>query len=139
METTGRRGFLKLALAILGSTALLSFAYPLLRFLAPPVEKGERKRISIKRSEIMPGDAKNIIINSSSLVVINREGKGFIALSRVCTHLGCLVEYDKGKKRLVCPCHAGVFDIDGNVVSGPPPKPLPKVALRLEGENIVIG
>ncbi len=139
METTGRRGFLKLVLAILGSTALLSFAYPLLRFLAPPVEKGERKRISIKRSEILPGDAKNIIINSSSLVVINREGKGFIALSRVCTHLGCLVEYDKGKKRLVCPCHAGVFDLDGNVVSGPPPKPLPKVALRVEGENIVIG
>jgi Rieske Fe-S protein len=49
------------------------------------------------------------------------------------------VTYERGKKILLCPCHAGVYDIEGNVVSGPPPKPLQKFSVRVEGENVVIG
>jgi len=134
-----RRGFLKLLLAVFGTTALASLTYPLARFLAPPVEKAKGKQISIKRSEILSGGTMSIVFNNTPVIIINRQDKGFIALSRVCTHLGCIVEYDKGKKRLLCPCHAGVFDLEGNVISGPPPKPLPKIPLRVEGENIVIG
>ncbi len=134
-----RRGFLKLLLALFGSTTLVSFAYPLIRFLAPPEEKAKAKQIGIKKSEIPSGEAKDIIFNNTPIIIINRQDKGFIALSRVCTHLGCLVEYDKAKKRLLCPCHAGTFDLEGNVISGPPPKPLPKIPLGVEGESVVIG
>jgi len=134
-----RRGFLKLLLAVFGTTAIAFLTYPLARFLAPPAEKAKGKQISIKRSEILAGEAKSIALNNTPVIIINRQDKGFIALSKVCTHLGCIVEYDKGKKRLLCPCHAGTFDLEGNVISGPPPRPLPKMPLKVEGENIVIG
>ncbi len=134
-----RRRFLQFLLALLGSTALLSFAYPLLRFLAPPAAGAKTQRVTLKKDEIPVGEAKDFIFNNAPAVVINRPGKGFAAFSRVCTHLGCLVEYERAKNRLLCPCHAGTFDLDGNVIAGPPPKPLTKFAVRVEGENIVVG
>ncbi|MGD1074965.1 MAG: Rieske (2Fe-2S) protein [Thermodesulfovibrionales bacterium] len=134
-----RRRFLHALLAILSSTALFSFAYPLLRFLAPPSGEAKAKKLILEKREIPIGGAKNIVLNDMPAIVLNRAGKGLVAFSRVCTHLGCLVEYDKDKNRLLCPCHAGVFDLEGNVVSGPPPRPLARLPLRIEGENIVVG
>ena len=124
---------------MLGTTLLASFIYPLVRFLAPPEGEAEGKKIVIKRSEIPVGSAKDIVVNNVPSIIINTPEKGFIVLSKVCTHLGCLVEYDKIKGRLLCPCHAGVYTLDGNVVSGPPPKPLRRFPLQVEGEEILIG
>ncbi|HAM49324.1 MAG TPA: cytochrome B6 [Nitrospiraceae bacterium] len=134
-----RRKFLQTLLTILGSTAFVSFAYPLLRFLAPPSGEAKTKKLILGKGEVPIGAAKDIVFNDVPAIIINRPGRGLIAFSRVCTHLGCLVEYEKDKNRLLCPCHAGVYDLEGNVVSGPPPQPLPKLPLRVEGENIVIG
>ncbi len=135
----GRRKFLKSLLFLLGSTAFVSFAYPLVRFLEPTGSEAKGKKTVIKREEVPLDSAKDVVVHGTPAVVINTPDKGFIALSKVCTHLGCLVEYDKTKKRLLCPCHAGVYNLDGNVVSGPPPKPLEKFQLKVEGEEIVIG
>ena len=135
-----RRRFLKIVLAFLASITLLSFVYSLLKFLvALPARTAETKKLIIRKSEIPSGDAKDFIYRNTPAVIINSSDKGFIALSRVCTHLGCLVEYNRGKQRLICPCHAGNFDLEGNVLSGPPPKPLTAIPLRIDGENIVIG
>jgi cytochrome b6-f complex iron-sulfur subunit len=134
-----RRSFLKAVLAFLGATSVASFVYPLSRYLAPPASTESSKTIVIAKREIPLGDAMEIVFNGIPAVILNRPGKGLIAVSRVCTHLGCLVQYDKENKRLLCPCHAGVYDLEGNIVSGPPPKPLPKLPLRVEGETIVIG
>ncbi len=134
-----RRTFLRSLLALLGSTVLVSFVYPLVRFLAPPGGEAKGRKVIINKSEILIGSAKNIIVNNIPSIVINTPDKGFIALSRVCTHLGCLVEYEKAKNRLLCPCHAGIYTLEGTVVSGPPPKPLQKFPLKVEGEDIVIG
>jgi cytochrome b6-f complex iron-sulfur subunit len=135
-----RRRFLKIVLAFLASITLLSFFYSLLKFLvALPARTAEAKKLIIRKSEIPSGDAKDFIFRNTPAMIINRSDKGFIALSRVCTHLGCLVEYNRGKQRLICPCHAGTFDLEGNVLSGPPPKPLSVIPLRIDGENIVIG
>lgn len=134
-----RRRFLKFLLALFGTTSLVSLVYPLLRFLAPPERTEKTKSLVLAKREIPLGEAKNIVFNNIPAIVLNRPGKGFIALSRVCTHLGCVVDYDEENKRLLCPCHAGIYDLEGKVVSGPPPKPLTKLPLRGEGENIVIG
>ena len=134
-----RRQFLKSLLFFLGTTVVASFVYPLARFLEPPGGEAQGRKITIKREEIPPGSAKDIVVHSIPAIVINTPGKGFIALSKVCTHLGCLVEYEKARNRLLCPCHAGVYNLEGNVVSGPPPKPLQKFAVKVEGEDIVIG
>jgi Rieske Fe-S protein len=58
--------------------------------------------------------------------------KGVHALSATCTHLGCQVRWDESSTRFRCPCHGGVFDKDGNVVDGPPPRALNRVDVRLE-------
>jgi len=134
-----RRRVLGILLAVLGSTAAGSLAYPLIRFFAPPARDNKTKTISIKKSDIRLGEAREIVLDNKPVVVINRYEKGFVALSKVCTHLGCLVEYDKGLRKLICPCHAGTFDLEGNVLSGPPPRPLPAVPLKVEGDLVIIG
>lgn len=57
------------------------------------------------------------------------------ALSATCTHLGCQVRWDADSSRFRCPCHGGVFDAQGNVVEGPPPRPLDRLDARIESAD----
>ncbi len=134
-----RRRFLGFLLTILGITALGSFVYPLLRFLSPASGKAAAQQVTLKKAEIPVGGAKEIPLNGTPAIVINRPGKGFVALSRVCSHLGCLVEYDRAQNRLICPCHGAFFDLEGKVISGPPPKALTQFPIKVESESILIG
>lgn len=54
-----------------------------------------------------------------------------LVLSATCTHLGCNVSWRKDESRFACPCHAGFYDSDGEVTSGPPPRPLERLETRL--------
>lgn len=134
-----RRRVLKSILAFLGTTSLVSLLYPLARFFTPPGLITASKKLTFKRSEIPPGTAKDVIFNDTPIVIINRRGKGFIALSRECTHLGCLVGYDKDENLLVCPCHAGLFTAEGSVISGPAPSPLQQYPLTINADTIILG
>ncbi len=135
-----RRRFLKIVLAFLGSITFLSFAYSLLKFLAAiPTRTADAKILTIRKSEVPSGEAKNIIYQNAPAVVINRPDKGLVAFLRTCTHFGCLVEFNKNRQIFLCPCHAGIYDLEGNVVSGPPPKPLTAIPLRIEGDSIILG
>ena len=136
---TNRRVFLKKIFAFLGLTTLVSFLYPLFKYFSPPAEQSGAKQLVLNKKDIPVGEAKDIVFNDTPAVVINRPDKGYIALSRICTHLGCLVDYQKDKNRLLCPCHGGTYDLAGNVTSGPPPKPLQQLPLKLEGDSIIIG
>jgi len=134
-----RRQLLKTSLAFLGTTTLISFVYPASKFLVPPQSNAEDSQISLDKDQIPPGTAKEVTYNDIPLVVINRKGSGYIALSRVCTHLGCLVGYDSFNNKLVCPCHAGEFDLEGNVLSGPATKALQRYPLKISPKQITIG
>ena len=134
-----RRNFLKWLLAIFSTVAVSSFVYPLLRFLAPPGSEAKAQALILRKSDVPVGGAKNIVFNNTPAIIFNNKDKGYIALSKECTHLGCIVEYNSAMKSLVCPCHAGIYDLEGNVLFGPPPKPLTRLPVRIEGENIVIG
>ena len=136
---TSRREFLQRVLAVLGLTTLVSFLYPFYKYFSPRTGEGGAKQLVLSKKDIPPGEAKDIVFNNTPGVLINRPDKGFIALSRVCTHLGCLVDYQKDRKRLLCPCHAGAYDLSGNVTSGPPPKPLPQFPVKVQGDSIIIG
>jgi quinol---cytochrome c reductase iron-sulfur subunit, bacillus type len=57
------------------------------------------------------------------------------ALSATCTHLGCQVHWDTQAARFRCPCHGGVYDASGRVVSGPPPRPLESIDTRVDGAD----
>ena len=60
------------------------------------------------------------------------------AFSTSCTHLGCQVHWKPGDKTFFCPCHDGVFDADGNPVSGPPPTPLAQTPVKIRGSSIFV-
>jgi Rieske Fe-S protein len=61
--------------------------------------------------------------------------KSVHVLSATCTHLGCQVRWDAPSSHFRCPCHGGVFDPQGRVVSGPPPRPLDRLEARLDGSG----
>jgi Rieske Fe-S protein len=70
-----------------------------------------------------------------SVVFIDREGSGYRALSAVCQHLGCRVHWDDGRQQFLCPCHGGVYDREGRVVAGPPPRPLDRIPVRVNPQT----
>ncbi|HLG29482.1 MAG TPA: ATP-binding cassette domain-containing protein, partial [Candidatus Brocadiales bacterium] len=78
---------------------------------------------------VMDGWAK--VKKSQNLFVMKDESGQFIIFSDRCTHLGCAVRWDGEKRQFLCPCHNGIFDIDGNVVAGPPPEPLRKLNYKI--------
>ncbi len=56
-----------------------------------------------------------------------------------CTHLGCPVAWSTGSKSFNCPCHGGVFNRDGEVIAGPPPRPLVRYETRIQDGEVFIG
>jgi nitrite reductase/ring-hydroxylating ferredoxin subunit len=72
---------------------------------------------------------------SQTVVFIDREGEGYRALLSTCSHLGCKVNWDDRAKQYKCPCHGGVYDREGRVVAGPPPRPLDRLAIRLNPQT----
>ena len=65
-------------------------------------------------------------------VFLVRDGDGVKALSATCTHLGCQVRWERERKQFLCPCHGGVYDVQGRVLDGPPPRPLDSVDVRVD-------
>ena len=70
--------------------------------------------------------------------ILTKDGKTFTAFDPHCTHLGCPYRWDDAKKHFACPCHSAVFDPEGNVISGPPPRPLDQFATKVEGGKLLI-
>ena len=64
--------------------------------------------------------------------------KSVRAMSATCTHLGCQVRWDAAATQFRCPCHGGCFDAQGNVVEGPPPRPLARIAARVDDSGSVL-
>jgi len=62
----------------------------------------------------------------------------YVALSSICTHQGCMVDYSAIRKQFSCPCHGGLYDISGKVLGGPPPSPLPKYSVALTGNSLTV-
>ena len=71
-------------------------------------------------------------------VQIVRQGAELRALSTVCPHLGCRVRWEAQNARFACPCHDAAFDREGNVVSGPPPRPLDRYDVELVADSIYL-
>ena len=77
-------------------------------------------------------------ILTQSIYVICTASSTYVALSSICTHQGCMVNYGAASKQFSCPCHGGLYDISGKVLSGPPPSPLKKYTVALNGSTLTI-
>lgn len=138
-EVTDRRTFLKWLLGgslVVGLLGLLGSA---LAFIFPPARRFPLTRVMrVGEAQQLPlGEGELVIFNGKPVWVLHLE-RGFVALSALCTHRGCLLEWDKEKRVLSCPCHMGLFDAEGNVLSGLPPRPLPRYRVAVRGGGIYI-
>ncbi len=138
-SSSSRRTFLGLCLGGLGAIAAAAVSWPLFRYLAPRSGGKNAGTVVIPETEIREGEAKFFEYAGSSAVLVRKRGGGLVAFSAVCTHLGCIVQWEKDKQGFLCPCHAGRFSSEGEVMDGPPPKPLKKIPFSVAGGNITVG
>jgi Rieske Fe-S protein len=75
-------------------------------------------------------------VNSYGVYILRNEDGTILALSNICTHLSCRVNWKSEETAYICPCHDAYFDINGQIVSGPQPRPLDPYETKVE-ENIV--
>jgi Rieske Fe-S protein len=72
------------------------------------------------------------------LFVVRRNESEVRVFSDICTHLGCRVTWHPEQEHYISPCHDGHFDLLGNVVSGPPPRPLDEFLTKIEGGELFV-
>lgn len=118
---------------------LAGMVLPALQYLWPVTSKGPAGGMKeVARLDDIPvWGAKKIILGGSALLLV-RGPDEVKAFSAICTHLGCIVDWDERKRVIICPCHAGLFDFHGRVVSGPPPRPLPDYAVKVIDGKIFV-
>jgi cytochrome b6-f complex iron-sulfur subunit len=70
-------------------------------------------------------------------VFVIRLMDGFRALSSVCPHLGCIARYRPDEKVIACPCHGSRFNLDGDVIAGPAPRPLHWLQMGVSDRGLI--
>ena len=107
-----------------------------------PRTRGER----VAERVVSAGPLANLTIGEGRLVrhgttpfyIVRLDAVRVIALSAVCTHVRCILNYDRERHGLVCPCHGGRFDLAGNVLSGPPPRALASYDVSVRAGEIFV-
>ncbi len=129
-----RRSFLSKLWLILGGVALAEYLFIALDFIRPhPVEPGEEESDIIIAGPLDRFEPETVTAFPPGQFYLARlKDGGLLAISCVCTHLGCTVPWDAGAARFVCPCHASAFDITGDVLSPPAPRALDLYPVRIE-------
>ncbi len=89
---------------------------------------------------LSPGTAKMLLYGRIPLLLLKtpQPGSQWRAFVATCTHLSCTVSYREDLRSIVCACHEGHFDLEGGVVSGPPPAPLRQFHLKFQDERLFI-
>lgn len=138
-----RRGFFQWALGFAVVATLGGVIVPVIGYLWPPARRaaGGASRVLVGGAKDLPvGQAKVLPVNDKPVIVVNTAQGGLKAFSAICTHLGCVVEWNQSKQYILCPCHDGRFNpVTGAVISGPPPAPLPSVRVAVENDQIYVG
>jgi cytochrome b6-f complex iron-sulfur subunit len=138
MESS-RRKFLVTCLGGIAVAGVGSALYPVYKYLSPQKTGATGEKVTIPESVLLPGEAKFFDFRGETGVIVRKRSGELIALSAVCTHLGCIVQWEKDKQDFLCPCHAGRYTEDGVVISGPPPRPLVRLAFTVAGGSIIVG
>lgn len=139
MENSGRRTFLGLCLGGLASVVAAAALWPVYRYLAPRSAATAAAKVEIPEKDVPEGGAKFFELGGASAVLVRKPGGALIALSAVCTHLGCIVQWEKEQQDFLCPCHGGHYSAEGAAISGPPPKALAKLPFTVANGVITVG
>jgi len=140
MPEPSRRSFASWLLSGGIAASLASFLYPVLRFLRPPsLPEAPVNEVVAASAQQMPlNSGKLVRFGSKPVLLIRVNETDWRAYGAVCTHLNCTVQYQSASQQIWCACHNGFYDLNGRVVSGPPPRPLEEFTVRLRGQEVVI-
>lgn len=152
-----RRRFLKIASHAIGGTLAAGVVAPVVGLAIHPWMKetvyGTEDFINIGKVDEFPvGVPKKMTITSSkmdawnifeglvmgSVWVIRREDNSLNVFSTNCPHLGCGINWGEDVKQFLCPCHEGIFDIDGKTISGPSPRDMYSYETKIENDTVLV-
>ena len=139
-EHSRRRWLTYLMGTSLGAT-LVSFFYPVLRYIVPPVSSEpslSEIELDVKASDILPNSGRIVPFSGKPVILFRTAAGELKALTATCTHLACTVQFRGDRSDIWCACHNGVYDANGTNISGPPPRPLTKLDVAVRGEKVVI-
>ncbi|MEK6288442.1 MAG: ubiquinol-cytochrome c reductase iron-sulfur subunit [Acidobacteriota bacterium] len=140
LDNTGRRRFLNYLLGTGFGATLIAIFYPIIKFITPP------QVIEATQNSVTAGKVSELALNSGTIFkfgnkpgLLIRSAAGELkAFSAVCTHLDCIVQYEPDKRQIWCACHNGQYNLSGQNVGGPPPRPLEEYVVNTRGEEIVV-
>jgi len=140
VNAPGRRRFLDY---LLGTTVLATMGailYPIFRFISPPqiVEAAENSVMAGKVGELAVNAGKIFKFGSKPGILVRTASGDLKAFSAVCTHLECIVQYRSDTKQIWCACHNGQYNLNGQNIGGPPPRPLEEYVVNVRGDEIVV-
>jgi len=149
-----RRGFLAAGVALIGGAIAAGLSWLGGAFVAAtsrwPVRSARRWAAICRLSDLQGPDPVAASFSFRRLegwyaatvtrqVYVTRDERGApVVFSRRCTHLGCPVTWREQSRTFRCPCHRGVFDPQGRVVDGPPPRGLDVLESRIAGEMVEV-
>jgi len=153
-EQIKRRGFLSVATWSIGGLISLMMGIPAIAYILGPALSKEKSQSWMRLGSINKVELGTPTLFKVSLTrqtgwlveedkigvyVLSDNGRDFIAMSNICTHLGCRVRWIADQQIFLSPCHFGVFDREGKVISGPPPRPLDRYEVKIENDQLWIG
>jgi len=120
--------------------------YPIVRYIIPPEASGSGTSsvTAAKVGELKPNEGKIFKFGNIPAILILKPGGdpasalSYVAFTAVCTHLNCTVQYRTDLKEIWCACHNGHYDLNGKVISGPPPAPLAEFRVAIKGDDIFV-
>jgi Rieske Fe-S protein len=136
-----RRRFINWWLGTTAGAFLASVLYPVTRYLIPP-EIAESTAASVtlpvKLDEVKPNSGHIFKFGNRPAILVRTASGDLKAFSAVCTHLNCTVQYRADLSHIWCACHNGHFDLNGQNIGGPPPRPLDAFVVNVRGAQIVV-
>ena len=151
----GRRGFLRVLTAVLGTVAAALVGLPLVGFVFAP-RKGKVHWVNLGPAEDFEPEQTRLVtfdnplkqpwdgVTAQTGVYVRSQGKDdqkrdrFLVFSVNCAHLGCPVSWFPQSELFLCPCHGGVYYADGELASGPPPRGLFHCVWRVRAGQLEI-
>jgi len=136
-----RRSFVKIVTAALGSVMAAVVGLPVIQyFISPALGKTAGDDwISLGSLDNYPFDLPTLFnFNITQVNGWERSTLSYGAFVLRKEHLSCRVNWNEESSEFYCPCHAAFFDKNGEVVSGPPPRPLDRYETRLDGDQLFI-
>jgi len=138
--STKRREFLDYLLGTSVGATLLAILYPIVKFMVPPTiaESAQNSVVAAKTSEIAADSGKIFKFGNKPGILVRTATGELKAFSATCTHLDCIVQYRPDMKMILCACHNGQYNLNGQNVAGPPPRPLEEYTVNTRGDEIVV-